>query len=176
MEKYFTHYWSQETCKNIKNFQDLLSVFIYGSLFREREVKSRDIVYSVTVKKKELYINCSIEVDKMVTVEEATDHLGFSIDTIVNVNKYSDYLISKLSTPIFFDQTISIDIYNKLRFISNDKVLPDKYIDPNKTNDLYNSFAYVRRITKESAELLDDFLDKRTEVKDNHIQEWRKRL
>ena len=168
MIRYFTYYWKNSTFSEIKQFQGLIDLWESSEMFSKRGIKENDYVYSVTVIKGILYVIAALQVDKILTREEATDYLGADL-----AEKWpaSHHIIAKNATPIMLETDIPVDIVKKMRFLS--KRNKPKFSDESSCLLDSQTFRAIRELTEKSAELLEKQIGSFEQVTSDHLKIWK---
>ena len=173
MSHYFTLYWSIETCKQSKHHEGYYPIYNYSNLFLKKEVKSGDILYSVNVKQKDLFLICSLEVKgRILSRKEVADYLQVNPEMLPNFN---NYVLAKSATPIRFNRILLHHEINKISFIKKNQPIPHTVADLKLPNILFKFIPGVREITHNSSKLLDRILkpDYRVKITKRHENDWR---
>ncbi len=151
MPRFFTNYWSSNTCKrNMDNEGELLDQTA-GAKFVERGVAFGAQVYCFSISKGLLYLIGKMQVGRMVfSNEEASDLVGYQ------VYPGPEHLIAELATPMRFGREIPQYVTREIRFVSDARPTL-KFTEDEKLDK--QTLRNVRELTPESAALLDGFLE-----------------
>ncbi len=156
MPRYYTHYWSNPTCKDFyenQNLEEKLLDHDAGKIFTRSGVKPNDLVYIVTIKKGELFLIAKLQVEKMVFGnKQATAILCDD-----NLWDAPAHLIAKAGTPMRFNKTVPLRITKGLRFISAKGPKPLKFVSSTKLDR--QTLRGVRELNASSAAQLDTLLE-----------------
>lgn len=153
MSRYFTHFWSNDTIKNHKDWEGLPLDHTAGDDFLTRGVKTGDIIYIVTILRGQLYVLARMVVAQICGPEEAAAILQ---EDPQELSYASDHVIAQSCTPMNSNLRIPADITKTLLFLENGQTTGPTFKYPNYLDN--QSFAGVRELTAASAAQLDTFL------------------
>lgn len=154
MQKYFTHYWQNDTWDFHQQNQHSGNLLdhIAGNLFRKRGVSVEDIVYVVTVIRGELYLCGCLTVGKICKGKQAAKDLGVKASDLWQAN---EHIIASEATPMRWDLKVPLEITQKIKFASNTNPKL-KFISSGKLDQ--QTLRGVRQLTADSAMLFDQLL------------------
>lgn len=154
--RYFTHYCSKETYRNEAWLAGEPFNHTAGNLFRKRDVKSCDFVYSWSFSEGRLLLGARMQVDRLVSQKEA--------NALYKEGAWeaADHVVAKArtGTRIRYDRPVPASVIRKLKFISSNGIRPPKFNRAGKVDP--QTFRGVRELTRESAALLDGLLEEKT--------------
>lgn len=153
--KFFTHYWSSKWFNDEAMEKEGEPMdHIAGEIFRKRGVEVGDIVYIVSLYKKNLHLLGRIFVDYICDQKEAckilgTDNLWEAKDHIIC--RYEDTLPIRFNRIIDIEVVRNLDLFNSKGEIVKPKFKSELVIDQ-------QTFRGIREITENSARILDEII------------------
>lgn len=151
MARFFTHYWSNETCDDAveRGFEGKPLKHTADNMLAR--ASSGDVVYVVTVRNGKLFLLGRMVVEEIIDYEEACERLDY------DPWEAEFHAIASSSTPMAIDNEIPVKTVKKLRAVRADEIRPLKFVDHERLDR--QALRGVVEITPESADLLDDFLE-----------------
>lgn len=154
--RFFTQYcpneqWFEEQEELENNPQSQLFNYTASSLFRKRGVAAGDQLYLVTVFSGVLYVAGKMEIDEIVSFEEAALRLNTT-----KLFKVSDHLFARRVTPLDYTRDIPVQITARLKFFRASKPAPLKFSQPGWLDS--QTLRGIRQMPAETAAKLDEFL------------------
>jgi hypothetical protein len=144
----FTHYWNNETWQALSHQAGQPLDHVSSNMFAQRGVEVGDRVYVVTVVKGVLHLLGRLVVGDFLDRDEAEEVIDEPWDAC-------DHLVASECTPMDFTRTVTHDLVERLQFESIRGITTLKF----KNGGLdEQTLRGVRRLTEESASLLDDLL------------------
>jgi hypothetical protein len=126
MPRYFTQYWTQETCTDDARYAGHLLEYTAGNKFRERGVGKGDVVYAVTVQRGRLFLIGRLTVAQIVGALEATRILGEKS----LIQGSDEYVIATSATPMHFHIEVPLDVTENLLFVASPHSKPLRFVQP----------------------------------------------
>lgn len=164
--KYLTHYWSNNTWKREKD-RNLIGELLdhtAGNQFRNRGVEIGDAVYIVTVIKGKLFVSAKVIVSKICSEAEAAKILNDS-----NLwEDADDHIIASDSTPVNWENEISLADTRQIEFISDDNIVNLKFKTPTELDR--QTLRAVRQLESKSAAIIDKYLEDLESVESSEEQ------
>jgi len=152
----FTQYWKGKTIDDQASCEGDQLRHTAGNEFVKKGVKVGDTLYVVSVKKSILHLLGRATVDRIVSQQDAKNELG------ENLWDAREHIISDHGSPMRFNRTVPSSIIKRLQF-GNDKAL--KFVRPGILDD--QTLRGVRRLTRQSSDLLDTLIDDQTDGAEN---------
>jgi hypothetical protein len=152
MARYFTQYWTQETCTQDARYAGHLLEYTAGNQFRDRSVAEGDVVYAVTVRHGRLFVIGRLTVDEVVGPLEASRVLGE--DSLIE--GADEYVIAASATPMHFHIEVPVEVTEKLLFIASPHSKRLHFVEPGVLDK--QTLRGIRELEPASAKALDEFL------------------
>lgn len=148
MSRYFTHYWTNATWERERARGDEATLMkgFYGNQFTNRDMRTGDIVYAVTVLGGDLFVLCRVAVER---VEPRSDLEGRWRERVV--------VREGTATPRRFASRVPVDVLKQLRFVSGPETAQLHLTDDAKLDHM--AMRMMRELTPESAALLDNVIE-----------------
>jgi hypothetical protein len=152
----YTHYWKNDTWDEQLGQQ---LEHAASNAFRARGVRKGDRVFVVTIREGQLFVGGRLVVDKVTTQKDAEKLLGTALWTA------RDHIVARNPLGVLQPVPVPNKIARRLRFV------PDSDLVWSSPGELdRQTLRGVRRLSDESAALLDDILAKKATV---HVDESR---
>jgi hypothetical protein len=154
MPRYFTHYWSNSTWEGNRDSEGENLDHAASNQFRKRGVRPGDFVYVVTVEAGQILLAGRMQVDRVVSRDEAMELLG--TDDLWDAE---DQVIAAPGTglPMRFDRPVPLEVTRRIRFLVGGKDEPLVFRTPTRLDQ--QTLRGVRQLSPDSARLLDELLD-----------------
>ena len=142
----FTQHWKNDAWEH-----DLGHSLTHAasSLFRDRGIREGDRVFIITIKKEKLFVGGRLVVQKLTTQEGAEKALGHELW------EARDHILAREPLDVLRNVVVPDEITSRLRFVPNNALT---YVSPGVLDP--QTLRGVRRLTHESATLLNDVLSK----------------
>jgi len=160
MARYFTHYWNKESVEEAKclaeeGYDDLDHVA--SNRFRTRGVRPGDHVYAVHISRGEMGVLGRMRVAEIVGYDDAVRRLRLKYEPWAA----DDHLFAEEGTATLLDFTRKVkpSVAKSLRFLTSSgekRSLVFSKVNPDKLDS--QTLRGVRRLTEESAGLLDELI------------------
>ena len=160
MPRYFTQYWTRETCEDDARYAGHLLEYTAGNQFRERGVSKGDVVYVVTVQRGRLFLIGRLAVGEIVGALEATRILGEGS----LIHGTDEYVIATSATPMHFHIEVPLEVTEKLLFVASPHSKPLRFVEPGVLDK--QTLRGIRELEPASAKALDEFLSEEKPIDD----------
>ena len=157
MNRYFTHYWKNDTCRDHESHSGGPLDYIAGNMFRERGVNEGDVVYIVTVKRGRLFLIGRLTVGQICGPAEAARIVGMD-----DLWSAKEHIIAASATPMRFDNDVPAELTEKLLFVASPHSKPLRFTDPAYLDQ--QTLRSVRELEPASARALDELLPPDTPI------------
>jgi hypothetical protein len=145
----FIQYWDTAEWRRQQSRDGRALDYISGDGFNASGIKLGEYLYVVCVEDGQFFLLGRMIVDYILSPDEAKSIRGEAIGT------GQEHLLSESQTPMRFNRVVAEQVVMKLRF-DDDRTPPS---DPPERVDVYDPARPLRRISRESAILLDHIID-----------------
>ena len=157
MPRFYTHYWSTQTCNEFYNggLSGEPLAHTAGGRFSSAGIEEGDIVYVVSITQGQLFVIGRMEVMKIASTEEAAEFLKTD-----DLWEAEEHLLARegSTTPCNYLNSVESETVKQLRFhTSSGDIVPLKFVDDERLDR--QTLRGIRELTSDSARILDTVLD-----------------